>query len=348
VKLASAQIERFLRAPDPKAMAVLVYGPDEGLTRERVERLIGAVLDDPKDPFRLSELSGDGVRSDPARLVDEARALSLVGGRRVVRVRQAGDQLTAAARSLLALDRIEALVVLEAGDLPASSSLRRLIEAAPNAAALPCYRDEGRGLEALIDRLLAERGLEADAEAKDHLLRNLGADRALTRMEIDKLALYMGASSGSAPGARRLALDDVLAMVGDGAALEIDDLVHAAALGDAVALERCLNRLLGEGHAPVRLVRSLANHMARLHRLALQAERDGSIDRIVDQTRPPIHFRRKDSFKAELRRWSATRATTALDRLLEAEIACKSTGFPAALLCREAALAVCRDAMRRA
>jgi DNA polymerase III subunit delta len=321
VKLASAQIERFLRAPDPKAMAVLVYGPDDGLVRERVERLIGAVLDDPKDPFRLSELSGDGVRSDPARLVDEARALSLVGGRRVVRVRQAGD-------------------------LPGGSSLRRLIEGAPNAAAVACYRDEGRGLEALIDRLLAERGLEADAEAKDHLLRNLGADRALTRMEIDKLALYMGAAAGSAPEARRLALDDVLAMVGDGAALEIDDLVHAAALGDAVALERCLNRLLGEGQAPVRLVRSLANHVARLHRLALQAEREGSIDRVLDQTRPPIHFRRSDSFKAELRRWSSGALASALERLLEAEIACKTTGFPAALLCREAALAVCRDAMR--
>jgi DNA polymerase-3 subunit delta len=343
VKLGAAQIERFLRTPDPKAMAVLVYGPDDGLVRERVERLVGAVLDDPKDPFRLSELSGDGVRSDPARLVDEARALCLVGGRRVVRVRQAGDQATPAVRSLLALERIEALVVLEAGELPGGSSLRRLIEGSPNAAAVACYRDEGRGLEALIDRLLAERGLEADAEAKDHLLRNLGADRAITRMEIDKLALYMG---GSAPGAQRLALDDVLAMVGDGAALEIDDLVHAAALGDALALERCLNRLLGEGQAPVRLVRSLANHMARLHRLAIQAERDGSIDRVVDQTRPPIHFRRRDSFRAELRRWSPAAAADALDRLLEAEIACKTTGFPAALLCREAALALCRSAMR--
>ncbi|MGH6912438.1 MAG: DNA polymerase III subunit delta [Geminicoccales bacterium] len=346
MKLGAAQIERFLRAPDPKAVAVLIYGPDDGLVRERVERLVGTVLDDPKDPFRLSELSGDGVRGDPARLVDEARALCLVGGRRVVRVRQASDQATPAVRSLLALDRIEALVVLEAGELPGGSSLRRLIEGAPTAAALPCYRDEGRGLETLIDRLLAERGLEADAEAKDHLLRNLGADRALTRMEIDKLALYMGVTGGSAPSARRLALDDVLAMVGDGAALEIDDLVHAAALGDAVALERCLNRLLGEGQAPVRLARSLANHMARLHRLALQAERDGSIDRVVDQQRPPIHFRRKDSFKAELRRWSPAAAAIALERLLEAEIACKTTGFPAALLCREAALALCRDAMR--
>jgi DNA polymerase III subunit delta len=196
VKLGAAQIERFLRAPDPKAVAVLIYGPDDGLVRERVERLVGTVLDDPKDPFRLSEFSGDGVRSDPARLVDEARALCLVGGRRVVRVRQASDQVTPAVRSLLALDRIEALVVLEAGELPGGSSLRRLAEGSPNAAALPCYRDEGRGLEALIDRLLAERGLAADAEARDHLLRNLGADRALTRMEIDKLALYMGAPAG--------------------------------------------------------------------------------------------------------------------------------------------------------
>ena len=91
MKLSAQQVERFLR--QPSVPAVLVYGPDQGLVRERVERLIGAVLDDPKDPFRLSELSADALRGDPGRLLDEARALCLAGGRRVVRLRQAGDQV---------------------------------------------------------------------------------------------------------------------------------------------------------------------------------------------------------------------------------------------------------------
>jgi DNA polymerase III subunit delta len=347
VKLAGSQAERFLRRPDPATGVVLIYGADEGLVRERVERLIATVLDDPKDPFRLSELSVDLVRAEPARLADEARSLCLLGGRRVVRLRQASDQATAACRALLALERIEALVIIDAGELASGSSLRRLIEGARHAAAIACYRDEGRDLAAFLDRELAERHLRADADARAWLLEHVGADRGVTRAELDKLALYLGAGSAPAAAARRVSLDDVAAVVGDSAALGLDDLVHGVALGQLAATERCLERLLGEGQSPVRLVRAQANHFARLHRLAALIERGEPVEQVIERARPPIHFRRKASVGAELRRWPAAAAARALARLLEAEIACKTTGWPARVLCRHALFAVCAEAAGR-
>lgn len=348
MKLKAGQVERFLQRPDPASPVVLIYGPDEGLVRERVERLIRTVLDDPRDPFRASELSVDAVRSEPALLADEARSLCLLGGRRVVRLRQATDQATAAARALLALDRIEALVVIDGGDLGAGSSLRRLIEGARHAAAIACYRDEGRGLAAFVDRLLQERDLGAEPEARAYLLEHLGADRGVTRAELDKLALYLdGAAAGPRGGVRRATLDDVAAVVGDSAALGLDDLVHAAALGQTAGVERCLDRLLGEGQAAVRLIRALANHFARLYHLALLVERGDPPERVIEGARPPIHFRRKSSVRTELGLWSATRAAAVLTRLLEAEIACKTTGWPAQVLCQQAVFEVCAGAARR-
>ena len=232
VKLAGQPLERFLRRPGPDLPVALVYGPDQGLVRERVERLLGAVLEDPKDPFRLSELAADVLRTDPGRLLDEARALCLVGGRRVVRVRQAGDQATAACRALLGLEAIEALILIDAGELGPSSSLRRLVEGAPKAAAIACYRDEGRDLGALVDRLLAEHDLQVEPDARAYLVEHLGADRGITRSEIAKLALYFADPADRRP-APRVTLEAAAQVVGDSAALDLDDLVHAAALGDS-------------------------------------------------------------------------------------------------------------------
>jgi len=345
MKLAGQKIEAFLRRPDPRTPTVLVYGPDEGLVRERVERLVRAVLDDPQDPFRLSELSLDAVRSEPGRLADEARALALTGGRRVVRLRQASDQATPACRHLLAQDT-DALVLIDAGDLGPGSSLRRLVEGAPNAAALPCYRDHGRDLAGLIDRLLAEHRLAPDADARAYLIEHLGADRGVTRAELARLALYMDTAAADAPAPRRVTLEDVAAVIGDSAALGLDDLVDAAALGDAAQLERCLDRLLREGQPPVRLVRALANHLVRLHRFTLQLEAGESVDRVLGDARPGVHFRRRDKVRAALRRWSPGRVEAMLGTVLEAELGCKTTGRPAELICREAALAVCRAAAR--
>ena len=344
MKITPAQIERFLRSPDPKTPVVMIYGPDEGLVRERSASLIQSVLDDPNDPFRLSDLAADQVKSDPAILVDEARALCLMGGRRVVRVRQAGDALRAACKSLLELDAIDALVVLECGDLGRASSLRKQVEQASNAAAIPCYRDEGRDLGNLIDRLLKERGLRPDGEAKTYLIEHLGGDRAVTRAELDKLALFVDASAETP---KTIGFDDVAGVVGDSAAVGLDDLAHATTLGNSKAVDRCLNRLLGEGQAPVRLIRTLLNHVTRLRRLALLIDRGETVDRAISQARPPIHFRRKADVKTSLRRWNGARLQSAQARLLSAEMACKTSGQPDALLCREALFSICQSAVPR-
>lgn len=341
MKLQGQRIERFLKAPDAAIPAVLVYGPDEGLVRERAERLLRSVLADLNDPFRFSDLMADQLRTDPGRLADEARSLALTGGRRVVRVRQASDQTSPACRALLELATIDALVVVEAGDLPPSSSLRKLFEGARGGAALPCYRDQARDLAGLIEATLAEHRLEPDADARAWLIDHLGADRGLTRAELDKLVLYMGPGD-DVPGRRRVTLADAAAVIGDGAALGLDDLVDAAATGDLVQLQRCLDRLLGEGQPPVRLVRALANHMVRLRRLALQVADGQTVERAVDQSRPPLHFRRRDAIKAALRRVGVAEADRVLALLLDAELMCKTSGYPAELVCRDAVLRITR------
>jgi len=102
VKLAGARIEPFLRAPDPSMRAVLVFGPDLGLVRERVQRLMQAVVKDTSDPFRVAELSPAALKAEPSCLADEAAALALGGGRRVVVLRDAGDGQSAALAAFLA------------------------------------------------------------------------------------------------------------------------------------------------------------------------------------------------------------------------------------------------------
>jgi DNA polymerase III subunit delta len=341
MKIAGGRVETFLSRPDPALASVLLYGPDEGLVRERALRLVRAVLADPNDPFGLSELGADAVRADPGLLADEARALCLTGGRRVVRVRQASDQLSAACRTLLALPQLAALVVIDAGELGSGSSLRRLFEATPNAACIACYRDEGQALAGTVHQQLAALGLQAEPDAEAYLVDRLGVDRGITTNELAKLDLYLAPEQPGAGGPRPVTLADVAAVIGDSAALGLDDLVHAAALGQAAALERTMGRLLAEGQSPVRLLRSLANHFGRLYQMACLVEAGEPVERVVEAARPPIIMRRRGSFKTELRRWSVAALAVRVGRLLEAEIGCKTTGRPAAELCRAAALAAC-------
>jgi DNA polymerase-3 subunit delta len=101
VKIEPRQVEAFLKKPDPKIRGVVIYGNDDGLVAERAMTLAKTVCDDLKDPFRVVDIAGDVLKNDPARLADEFGAMSLMGGRRVIRVRPAGEETTTALENLV-------------------------------------------------------------------------------------------------------------------------------------------------------------------------------------------------------------------------------------------------------
>ncbi|MGD2133516.1 MAG: DNA polymerase III subunit delta, partial [Maricaulaceae bacterium] len=101
MKIAAGAADRFASRPDADVAAVLVYGRDRGLARERAATLLKSWGIDPSDPFSVTELGEDEIKSDVARLADELRAMTLTGGARAVRVRAGGDATAATMKAVL-------------------------------------------------------------------------------------------------------------------------------------------------------------------------------------------------------------------------------------------------------
>lgn len=335
MQIKSAAVEGFLARPNPKAQAVLLYGPDQGLVRERADRLAATVAPDLKDPFRVAELSAAAFKGGAAPLRDEAAAIAFGGGRRVVRIRDAGDGLAAVFKDFLGDPAGDALIVVEAGDLAKRSSLRVLFEATENAAALPCYRDEGRGLEQVIRTHLRDSGTGVEPDALTWLVGVLGGDRGVTRSELDKLIIYMADRGKDA----KVSLADAQAVVGDSAAVALDDVLQAAAAGDIAGLDRALVRAAG-ATTPVGLIRAAQRHFQRLHLVASAIDSGASIDAALKGLVPPLFFRAAERFKAALHLWTPARIQRALERLLEAELAAKRTGAPDEVLVEQVLLEI--------
>ncbi|MBL8710994.1 MAG: DNA polymerase III subunit delta [Rhodospirillaceae bacterium] len=313
MKLEKQALERFLKDPAETIAAVFIFGPDEGMVHERANAITQAVLGGGDDPFRLTELGADELKADPARLSDEARAISMMGGRRVVRVGRAGDALQPVLAALLDehRDSTNCLVVVEAGDLGGKSSLKRLFESVPHAAAIACYRDEGAALPALITAQLKAAGMEAERDAVAYLAANLGGDRGVTRAEIEKLILYMGEE-------RRIGLADAMACVVDQAAIGLDDLCQAVGVGDLRALERQLERNLAETNA-IMLIKVVAKHFLRLHQVIARVKRGEALDAAMNSLQPRVFWKALEGFKLQCRRWSVDSVAAALLRLAELE-----------------------------
>ncbi|SVE61097.1 uncharacterized protein METZ01_LOCUS513951, partial [marine metagenome] len=150
MKVVARNVDALLEKPGPNLRAALLYGPDQGLVRERADRLARAVVEDLADPFRVSDISATDIKNNPALLLDEAAALSMTSGKRIVRVRGANEDQVEVFTALFSIEEPLSLVIAEAGELRPRSPLRALFEEYSDAAAVGCYLDDASGIDDLI------------------------------------------------------------------------------------------------------------------------------------------------------------------------------------------------------
>ncbi len=317
----SQDADRYVAKPSATLKAALLFGPDQGLVHERAERLAKSIVDDLTDPFRVVDFEEAALTSDGARLFDEAAAISMLGGRRVIRVRSGGNALAKLFESFLDDAVGDALLVVEGGDLTKSAALRKIFEEADNAAAIQCYGDSEQNLGNVVREALKAEGLSISAEALDDAVSRLGADRGVTRREIEKLALYTR-------GQKSVSLEDVRATLGDEAEVRVEEVCDAAGEGDLKRLDLALARVWGEDMSAIAVVRTALGHFQKLLSAKAASQRGESVDFAMKKMWPAIHFSRTASFKAQVARWSDDRLGEALDLLLETEALCKTTGVP--------------------
>jgi DNA polymerase-3 subunit delta len=242
----------------------------------------------------------------------------------VIRVRPAGEESAAALENLAAASAGDALIVIEGGNLTPRSALRALAETEDCLAALPCYMDGEAALEGLVESAARARGLAVDPDALDWIVERLGGDRGQSRSEVDKLLLYK-----EGDGSKTVALGDAIAVLGDTAAIGIDDVIAATFDGELVALDRALDRVFSEGGNPVQLVRALQRHADQLHLVAGHVAKGSNLEAAMFKARGlPRGGPVRQRFERHVRAWPLPRLSAALQVILDAEIQCKTTGLP--------------------
>ncbi|MCX7302802.1 MAG: DNA polymerase III subunit delta [Hyphomicrobiales bacterium] len=335
------EVEAWLRRPAEEVSVVLLYGPDRGLVSERAKAFAektGLSLD---DPFSVVRLDAGEAERDQGRLLDEARTVPMFSSRRLLWIRNAGAQKSLAddIKALSADPPRDAVILIEASDLKKGAALRAVVEASGIGMALPCYGDEDRDIDQVIDGELGKTGMGITMEARGALRRNLGGDRLATRSEIAKLALY-------AHGKREIDLGDVLALTGDVSSLSADDAVDAILDGKVDAFDAAYTRHSQNGSQAYLVLAAAMRQMQTLHvmRADMGAQRNAAS--VVAAARPPVFFARRKLVERALERWSADALQRGLARLQTAVLATRQRPELAVEIARQALLGIAVEGSR--
>lgn len=339
-------IERFLGQPPAGVRCALIYGRDRGVVHDRGDRLAKVVTEDPRDPFNVSLLTETDVDGDAAKLADELSAQSLMGGRRLVRLKLTAekpsiDRAVAEAVKQHAEGGFnpDAFFLIEAGALGRDSALRKASEKAAGAATIPCYEDEPGDVARLVRETLAQDKVGLNAEALELFVSRMPKERGVARQEIERLALYLGPGSGAT--ATPADLGPFLGVEPDAS---LADAAQDAFGGKLAAAHAGMRRAAAEGEAGPAAVRAMGLHLGRLRRTLTLAKAGAGLSEAAKAS--GVFWRNEREFLRQARAWTLDHLDTLQPELLEADRACKQTGSPDQLIAERLALTIAGRARR--
>jgi DNA polymerase-3 subunit delta len=338
------EVDRFLAKPTEGVRAALIYGRDRGGVRERADVLAHKITPHPDDPFDAALLTDADL--DEGRLEAELTALSMTGGRRLVRLRiadgraaaerQAGEALAAHAEGKLNPD---AFFLIEAGGLDRSSPLRKAAEAAKAAVSIPVYEDETGDVARMVREALGAERIGLTSDALDLFVARLPRERGVARQEIERLVLYLGPGSGITAGA-----DDLTDFLGVEPDASLSDAAIDAFGGRAGQAQASLRRARAEGEGGPAAVRALGMQLFRLRR-ALVLTRNGAGAQEAAKA-AGVFWKQEREFLRQLKSWKLADLDALQPEILEADKACKTTGYPDDLVAERLALTIAGRARR--
>ncbi|MBN9291564.1 MAG: DNA polymerase III subunit delta, partial [Hyphomicrobium denitrificans] len=138
----------------------------------------------------------------------------------------------------------------------------------------------------------------------------LGADRALSRAEIEKLALH-------SLGKQMITLEDVENVVGDAADLALERIAEAAAEGQTATAMTDFGRALASGESAQAIILMTQRYFLKLHKVRSDVDAGQRLDDALKSMRPPIFFKQREAFARQIRNWPRPQLDQALRRIAE-------------------------------
>ncbi len=237
------------------------------------------------------------MKSNPALLVDEAAALNLFGERRLIWIEPASNDIAEAVGALLAAEAVESAVVAIAGTLTKASLLLKIAEASPQAVAFTAYMPEGDEAARVVADLGRRVGLKISPSVGARIAEACGNDQAIVAQELEKLALYSGASPHSPKELEQEAIEAVGVESSEGDFLRLADL---ALLGEVSEIAEEISRMPAGGSEAIPAIRSLQRRLLMLAPARARVERGERLDAVMASLGKSLFWKDKDRVRAML------------------------------------------------
>ncbi len=312
--------------------SVLIYGQDIGQVDELAGRLSSAIA---SEPTNVSSYVANEFKDKAEEIYTFATSSSLLGGRRVIVLKDVDDSDGDFVCDLVQKSSLDAFVIVKAYDSlktkTSGGKLRGLYEDSDRLAVFSCYFDDGNNFATLIKDAFYSYGIkDIENDAINYMISFLGEDRGMTRSYIEKIALFVNDK-------KKVTLSDVEKCLGDSGNSSTEDFLHFLFSGQIVSMQRILDRIIANNpNCEIELTRKMISHLKQ--KLLIPISEKVNVYNYVTHN---IFWKYEQVYKNELLIWSESELLQMLDKLTALEMNLKTTGIPTKTFFSDFCLKMC-------
>ncbi len=335
MKINNYKIDDYCKNFSKNPFLALIYGVDYGLINERVKLLTHSFFKEKESQtskLNIFDIETNNLLNNPETMETEAKSLSLLNDKKLIRIRNANDKLIDIIKNYLLNPEDSSLIILTAENLSPRSKLRIFFEKHNTAVSIPCYMDDKNTILDLINNQFIKENIKINKDTKELFASYLGEDRQVTLSEIEKAILLSGKD-------KTLTNKDILSYIEDSSATNIDELYDCTLSGDAERSFAILFRIQSQGANAISIIRVFIRQLQNL--LALKTlSKNNNIDVAINNFKPPIFFKRKQNIKQQLLSLTENKISKILNLLNSSEIYCKSAKASPNLIIKQTILTI--------
>ena len=317
MKLTSRDLVSFFKSP-PKGLAgVLIYGNDVMRVSDKRQQFISSLLGPNADEeMRLIRISRESLKKAPEQAIDLCKAQGFFPGERALLIEEANE--TVADTIIKAIEEWQdgdATIVVTAGSLKPSSSLRKFFEQKKNIFSVQIFDNPMTKFE--VEKIITESGLQNVTQEILNQLVTIASE--LTpgdfKQSLNKLALYK--LNDETP----ITYQDLINCTPASNEAAIDEVLNVILAGNEFKVNQIIGRLRSQGVLPVTLVIAATRHFKALFSIV---SNPGGVSAGATALRPPIYGPRKETLINQAQKWGPVKIKTAIKILTTIDLKLRS------------------------
>ena len=317
MKLTNRDVVSFFKSPPKEITGVLIYGNDPMRVSDKRQQLIKSLLGPNADEeMRLARISRENLKKAPDQAIDLCKAQGFFPGERALLIEEANE--TIAEIILKAIDAWkdgDATIIVTAGSLKPSSSLRKFFEQQKNVFSVPIYDNPITKFEVekiISDACLQNVTLESFSQLAEIALELPPGD---FKQCVDKLALYK--LNDETPGTYQ----DIINCTPSSTEADTDEDLNAVLAGNDFDISQIVWRLRSQGILPVTVIIAATRHFKVVFSII---SNPGGVNAGAAALRPPIYGPRKDALIKQTQKWGQEKIKMAIKILTATDLQLRS------------------------